>query len=102
MPRATVLDPAKGWIDAMLREDLTAPRKQKHTARRIYQRLAQNHGFDQASYSTVCDYVLVRRPRIALSLSSASDDHKPCVTPLCRSSASGPCAVACTGSVPMK
>ncbi|QIS68722.1 GntR family transcriptional regulator [Streptomyces sp. DSM 40868] len=26
-PRATVLDPAKGWIDAMLREDATAPRK---------------------------------------------------------------------------
>ncbi|MFF4354928.1 DUF6228 family protein [Streptomyces sp. NPDC001530] len=27
-PRATVLEPAKAWIDAMLREDLTAPRKQ--------------------------------------------------------------------------
>ncbi|WP_406726488.1 hypothetical protein WJ438_20090 [Streptomyces sp. GD-15H] len=54
MPRATVLDPAKGWIDAMLREDLTAPRKKKHTARRIHQRLARDYGFDQASYSTVC------------------------------------------------
>lgn len=64
VPRATVLDPAKVWIDAMLREDLTAPRKQKHTARRIHQRLAQDHGFDQASYSTVCDYVLIRRPQI--------------------------------------
>jgi hypothetical protein len=39
-PRATVLDPAKRWIDAMLREDATAPRKQRHTARRIHQRLA--------------------------------------------------------------
>lgn len=27
-PRESVLDPAKSWIDAMLREDLTAPRKQ--------------------------------------------------------------------------
>jgi hypothetical protein len=64
VPRTSVLDPAKGWIDAMLREDLTAPRKQKHTARRIWQRLAQEYSFDQASYSTVCDYVLVRRPEI--------------------------------------
>jgi transposase len=63
-PRATVLDPAKSWIDVMLREDTTAPRKQRHTARRIYQRLAQEYGFDQASYSTVCDYVAVRRAQI--------------------------------------
>ncbi|MFE9997280.1 hypothetical protein [Streptomyces avermitilis] len=62
--RATVLDPAKGWIDAMPREDLTAPRKQKHIARRIHQRLAQDYGFDQASYSTVCDYPVARRPQI--------------------------------------
>ncbi|MEV0186860.1 IS21 family transposase [Streptomyces sp. NPDC050625] len=64
VPRATVLDPAKPWIDDMLREDANAPRKQKHTARRIYQRLAQDYGFDLVSYSTVCDYVLARRPQI--------------------------------------
>lgn len=64
MPRATVLDPAKPWIDEMLREDASAPRKQKHTARRIYQRLAQEYGFDLVSYSTVCDYVPARRPQI--------------------------------------
>src|SRR5882757_2290152 len=55
--RRTVLDPAKDWIDAMLREDLTAPRKQKHTARGIYERLAKENGLEDASYSTVCDYV---------------------------------------------
>jgi hypothetical protein len=59
-----VLDPAKDWIDAVLREDLTAPRKQKHTARRIYERLAKEYGFQDASYSTVCDYVGARRPQI--------------------------------------
>ncbi|GAA3372419.1 IS21 family transposase [Streptomyces antimycoticus] len=63
-PRAAVLDPAKPWIDAMLREDANAPRKQKHTARRIYQRLAHEYDFDLVSYSTVCDYVLARRPQI--------------------------------------
>jgi len=31
---APKLDPAKALIDAMLTEDLTAPRKQRHTARR--------------------------------------------------------------------
>jgi transposase-like protein len=29
--RVLVLEPAMGWIDAMLREDLQAPRKQRHT-----------------------------------------------------------------------
>ncbi len=32
---APKLDPAKPLIDAMLRVDLTAPRKQRHTARRV-------------------------------------------------------------------
>ncbi|MYZ37133.1 IS21 family transposase [Streptomyces sp. SID4917] len=62
--RVTVLDPAKRWIDAMLWEDQTAPRKQKHTARRVQQRLATEYGFDSASYSTICDYLIVRRPQI--------------------------------------
>ena len=33
-----VLDSVAGLIDAMLREDLDAPRKQRHTSRRIWQR----------------------------------------------------------------
>ncbi|MBO0516574.1 IS21 family transposase [Streptomyces beijiangensis] len=72
-PRRTVLDPAKGWIDAMLVEDLTAPRKQKHTARRIHQRLAQEYDFALASYSSVCDYVAGRRVEIQ---SEARDGHR--------------------------
>lgn len=63
-PWTTVSDPAKGWIDAILREDATAARKQKYTARRIHQRLAQEYGFYQASYSTVCNYFLARRPQV--------------------------------------
>ncbi|MFE7765212.1 hypothetical protein [Streptomyces sp. NPDC057438] len=45
MPRAKVIGPAKPWIDDMLRKDAGAPRKQKLTARRIHQHLAQEHGF---------------------------------------------------------
>ncbi|GGZ92041.1 hypothetical protein GCM10010389_33280 [Streptomyces echinoruber] len=60
-----ILAPAVGWIDAMLREDLRAPRKQKHTVERIVQRLAEEHDFDQASYSSARNYVRERRPEIA-------------------------------------
>src|SRR5690242_7484089 len=38
------LEPFKAAIDAMLAEDTTAPRKQRHTARRILARLIEEHG----------------------------------------------------------
>src|SRR5438067_9941035 len=37
---APVREVVAGWIDDMLREDLAAPRKQRHTARRVFERLA--------------------------------------------------------------
>jgi transposase len=49
----------------MLRADLDAPRKQRHTARRVLARLVDEHGAADLSYSTVRDYVAKRRPRIA-------------------------------------
>ena len=52
---APVLDSVKPLIDAMLREDLEAPRKQRHTARRILARLVDEHGVTNVSYSTVRD-----------------------------------------------
>jgi hypothetical protein len=58
------LEPFKGAIDAMLIEDTTAPRKQRHTARRILARLIEEHGAQELSYSTVRDYVRVRRAQI--------------------------------------
>jgi transposase len=58
------LDPAKPLIDGMLREDLDAPRKQRHTARRVLARLVDEHGMGEITYSTVRDYVRVRRPEI--------------------------------------
>ncbi len=48
----------------MLRQDLDGPRKQRHTARRIFARLAEEHGATELSYSTVRDYVRRRRPEI--------------------------------------
>ena len=58
------LDPARPLIDAMLRGDLEAPRKQRHTARRVHARLVDEHGLGEITYSTVRDYVRVRRPQI--------------------------------------
>lgn len=55
------LDPYKPTIDAMLRSDLDAPRKQRHTATRILNRLIDEHAAVGLSYSTVRDYVRIRR-----------------------------------------
>jgi transposase len=60
---APVLDPVRAVIDAMLVEDLDAPRKQRHTARRVTARLADEHAV-VVSYSTVRDYVRLARPRV--------------------------------------
>ena len=59
------LDPYKCAIDEMLRVDLDAPRKQRHTARRVLARLVDEHGANELSNSTVRDYVARRRPEIA-------------------------------------
>ena len=56
------LDPFKAAIDEMLKLDLDAPRKLRHTARRVLARLAEEHGATQLSYSTVRDKVAKRRP----------------------------------------
>lgn len=61
---APKLDPVKPLIDAMLREDLSAPRKQRHTARRVLARLVDEHDVHTITYSTVRDYVRVRRVEI--------------------------------------
>src|SRR6266700_7080048 len=61
---APVREAVAGWIDEMLREDLGAPRKQRHTARRVFERLRDEHDA-QVSYSTVAKYVQQRRGVIA-------------------------------------
>jgi transposase len=50
----------RGWIDGVLEEDLGRPRKQRRTARRIYDRMASDLGCS-GSYSSVCRYVALWR-----------------------------------------
>ncbi len=63
-PRATRLDPFKPFIDQMLRADLDAPRKQRHTVKRIFERLLDEHGADEVSYQMVRGYVATHREEI--------------------------------------
>jgi transposase len=56
-PRAKPkIDPVKPIIDAWLAEDRTKPRKQRHTAQRIFERLRDEHKFN-GDPSTVRRYV---------------------------------------------
>lgn len=50
----------RALIDAWLEADLDAPRKQRHTAKRIWSRLVDEHGADVAE-TTVRDYVRARK-----------------------------------------
>ncbi len=59
------LEPFKAAIDEMLRSDLEAPKKQRHTARRVLARLVDEHDAHGLSYSTVRDHIRKRRPQIA-------------------------------------
>jgi transposase len=61
-PARPKLDPFTSIIERMLEADRSAPPKQRHTAKRIYERLRAEHGF-KGSYTTVKDYVRERRAR---------------------------------------
>jgi transposase len=57
-----VLDPFKPIIDGWLEQDRKAPRKQRHTARRVWQRLVDEHGATVGE-TTVRRYVAEVRRR---------------------------------------
>ncbi|WP_164842321.1 hypothetical protein [Actinoplanes solisilvae] len=63
-PRGSKLDPFKLALDDILRADLDAPRKQRHTVRRIHHRLLDEHGMADVSYQVVRTYVADRKPKI--------------------------------------
>ena len=63
-PRASRLDPFKPAIDEILRADLDAPRKQRHTVTRIWHRLVGEHHADGVSYGMVRAYVAERKPQV--------------------------------------
>ena len=56
------LGPWIGVIDQILKEDESQPKKQRHTAKRIWDRLKEEHGFP-GGYTIVKDYVREARRR---------------------------------------
>ena len=61
-PERPKLGPLVPVIDAILEADKTAPPKQRHTAKRIFDRLRLEHG-SAGGYTVVKDYVRIARTR---------------------------------------
>ena len=62
-PRRPKLEQYRGVIDRILDEDRSLLNNQRHTAKRIYDRLRAEHGFS-GKYTIVKDYVRERRVRM--------------------------------------
>ena len=76
-PRRPKLEPYTGIIGAILEGDLGVPRKQRHTAKRISERLRDEHGFE-GQYTIVKDYVRERRRRTQGDVRAAVPCPGPC------------------------
>ncbi len=50
--RGRKIDPYVGWIEEVLKVDRNVPKKQRHTAKRLYQRLGWEKGY-QGGYTAV-------------------------------------------------
>jgi transposase len=59
-PRKPKLGPLLPVIDAILAADMLAPHKKKHTAKRIFERLRDEHGYSRG-YTAVKGYVKIAK-----------------------------------------
>ncbi len=59
-PRKPKIEPFTGVIDAILESDRRVPRKQRHTVKRIFERLRDEYGFE-GQHTIVKDYVREHR-----------------------------------------
>ena len=65
-PCCPKLDPYKSLIDQWLMDDKKAPRKRRHTAKRVYVRLTNETEDFECSYRLVADYVKKRKSNCTL------------------------------------
>jgi transposase len=65
-----VMDPYKDIVDTWLSEDKLIPRKQRHTAKAIFNRLVSEHSF-KGGYRTVCTFVEKRKKIMKLEEAQA-------------------------------
>jgi len=61
------LGPVKEYIDQILKEDQQAPRKQRHTAHRIWARLRQEKPDHEIGEATVREYVHLRKGQMGIN-----------------------------------
>ena len=71
---APVFGPFRAWVDAILVEDESAPRKQRHTAAQIYRRLVAEKGYT-GQYDQIRRYL--QRRRLEQRETFIPLDHRP-------------------------
>lgn len=73
------LEPYKAEIDKWLSDDKKAPRKQRHTSKRVYSRLCEQHKDFNCSYRLVAEYVSQQKDKLRLSHNTAYIplEHRP-------------------------
>ena len=75
--RRPKLDGFTDLIEQWLSEDRTRPRKQRHTAKRVFDRLRDEYGF-RGSYTIVKDYVREHLPASPGDVRAAGAPAGPC------------------------
>jgi len=73
--KCSVLTPAiKNSIDQIIREDLKSPRKQRHTIKRVHERLINEQGF-KGSLSSVAHYFCKQRKELGMNNKAFVPQH---------------------------
>ena len=62
-----VLRPVMSFVDAILEADRRAPRKQRHTARRIWERISAELPEHEVGEATVREYVREKKRQLGAS-----------------------------------
>ena len=66
VPHESKLDPFKPLIDEWLTADKKAPRKQRHTARKVHKRLQKEADGYNCSYRLTAEYVAAKKKELLL------------------------------------
>lgn len=74
--RSVMNHEVRAFIDGVLEKDKTAPRKQRHTARRIWQRVTEELG-STAAEVTVRAYVRERKRELSIGVQAFVPQHHP-------------------------
>ena len=68
-------DEFKLIIDTILQEDLMVSKKQRHTSKKIYERLQSEHDF-KGAYRTVCNYVKTAKEKLHTEGKSIAETYE--------------------------